>query len=181
MDRSLRWRTIALVVIVGFCVLSLIPSFVDKKTLPAWYDDIPYLDSKMQLGLDLQGGLHIVYSIDLDKAVDDKASEIKRDIEAYLESESLVGTASTPAQTGAVTARVGDPAGRDKVKSWLFSTYDDVIVERPCPPDQTDAICVRVSSDYADSIKKDALDQAVETIRSRIDEKGIAESTVVTK
>ena len=37
-----------------------------------------------QVELDLQGGLYIVYSIDLNKAVDDKASELKRDIEAKL-------------------------------------------------------------------------------------------------
>jgi preprotein translocase subunit SecD len=181
MDRSLRWRTIGLLAIVAFCVLSLLPSFVGKSSLPSWYTKI--FDRKMQLGLDLQGGLRIVYSIDLDKAVDDKASEIKRDVEAFLHDEKIEGTAGTPSQLGAVTVRVGDAEKREATKKWLLSTYSGVLVERACPTqtDHSDAICVRVSSDYADSIKKVALEQAVETIRSRIDEKGIAEPTVVTK
>lgn len=181
MDRSLRWRSIGLVAIVAFCVLSLLPSFVGKSALPSWYTKI--FDRRMQLGLDLQGGLRIVYSIDLDKAVDDKSSEIKRDVEAYLHDEKIEGTASTPSQLGAVTVRVGDAEKRDATKKWLLSQYSGVLVERPCPTqtDHSDAICVRVSSEYSDSIKKSALEQAVETIRSRIDEKGIAEPTVVTK
>jgi len=181
MDRSLRWRSIGLVAIVALCVLSLLPSFVGKKALPSWYTNI--FDRRMQLGLDLQGGLSITYSIDLDKAVDDKASEIKRDVESYLHGEKLTGSATTPASLGAVTVHVADPAQRDTTKKWLLSQYSGVLVDRTCPttPDHADAICVRVSSDYADSIKKLALEQAVETIRSRIDEKGIAEPTVVTK
>lgn len=181
MDRSLRWRSIGLVAIMAFCVLSLLPSFTGKSALPSWYTKI--FDRRMQLGLDLQGGLSITYSIDLDKAVDDKSSEIKRDVEAYFGDEKIEGTASTPSQIGAVTVRVADPEKREATKKWLLSQYSGVLVERPCPTqtDHSDAICVRVSSEYSDSIKKLALEQAIETIRSRIDEKGIAEPTVITK
>jgi preprotein translocase subunit SecD len=178
MDRSLRWRSIALLVIVGFCVLSLVPSFVDDDDLPNWYTEL--FDRKMQLGLDLQGGLYIVYSIDLDKALEDKSSEIKRDVEAFLDSEKIEGSAAAPGR-GAVTVRVADPEQRETTRKWLASAYSGVIADRPCAEGQTNAICIRVSSDYADSIKRSALAQAVETIRSRIDEKGIAEPSVITK
>ena len=42
-------------------------------------------------------------------------------------------------------------------------------------------MCFRVSSDYAEGIKKAALTQAVRTVRERIDERGVAEPDVVTK
>jgi preprotein translocase subunit SecD len=180
MDRSLRWRTIGLVALVSVCLLSLLPSFLGEDALPDWYHERVFTH-RMQLGLDLQGGLYIVYSIDLDTAVNDKASEIRRDVEAYMTAETIAGSASTPAALGAVTARVADPEGRDKVRRFLLSEYRGVVVERACPPGQDDAVCMRVSSDFADSIKKAALEQAVETIRSRIDERGIAEPTVITK
>ncbi len=180
MDRSLRWRSIGLLAIVAFCVLTLLPSVVGYKALPSWYDS--FFSKKIQLGLDLQGGLHIVYSIDLDKAVDDKASEIKRDVEAHLEAEKIEGTVSTPAALGAVTIKVADPAKLELVRKWVMSSYDDVVVGRTCSSnDGASSVCVRVSSDYADSIKSAALSQAVETIRSRIDENGVSEPTVITK
>src|SRR5256885_3908807 len=37
---------------------------------------------QISMGLDLQGGKHIVYNIALDRAIDDKASEVKRDLDA---------------------------------------------------------------------------------------------------
>ena len=102
MDRSLRWRTLGLLAIVALCVLSLLPTVLGKKQLPPWYGK--FFSSEIQLGLDLQGGLHIEYSIDLDKAVDDKASEIKRDIEWTLtrNEASSVGDASSVRKLGSV-------------------------------------------------------------------------------
>jgi len=180
MDRSLKWRSLILVFIVGFCVLTVLPNVVGDDSLPSWYTGI--FKKRVQLGLDLQGGLHVVYSIDLDRAIDDKASEIKRDVESYLSAERIDGSVSTPSSvTGAVTIRVADAQGREKVRGWVMSQYSTVVVARTCPADQADAACVRVSSDFADTIKARALAQAVETIRSRIDERGVAEPTVISK
>jgi preprotein translocase subunit SecD len=177
MDRSLKVRSLILVGIVLACIMYVLPTFVGDKTLPGFFPE-----EKIQLGLDLQGGSHIVYNIDLDKAIDDKASEIRRDLESYMTSESIKGSVSTPSSvTGAVTARIADAAGREKARKWLLSQYEGVVVERTCPADQTDAFCIRVSSEYADNAKERALAQAVETIRSRIDDKGVAEPTVISK
>jgi len=56
MDRSLRWRFIALAAIVVYCAGVLAPSFMPKDSLPSWF---PF-SKKISLGLDLQGGIHIV-------------------------------------------------------------------------------------------------------------------------
>src|SRR6185503_1755321 len=83
-----------------------------------------------------------------------------------------------------VTVKLTDASLLDATRSWVMSNYRDVIVERPCPEtdeNRDSELCFRVSSDYADSIKRAALAQAIETIRSRIDNKGIAEPTVIAK
>ena len=72
MERSLRWKTLFLVLLVALSAVYLVPSAIgDVSTLPSWFTRL--FSKKVQLGLDLQGGLHIVYGVDLDKAVDDKA------------------------------------------------------------------------------------------------------------
>src|SRR5687768_14544005 len=110
MDRSLKVRSLILIGIVVACIVYVLPTFVGQKALPGFFPE-----EKIALGLDLQGGSHIVYNIDLDKAVDDKASEIRRDLESYLTSESIKGSVSTPSSvTGAVTGRIADAAGREK-------------------------------------------------------------------
>jgi preprotein translocase subunit SecD len=189
MDRSLRLRTIALVLILIFCVASLLPSIVPKDQLPSWFRTL--FSSQIALGTDIDGGSRFTYSIDLGKAVDDKASDLKRDFESKLTEDGLKGIVKAPSSggeipVGAVTIILEDQTKVDTLKKQIFSELgtgrEPVIVERPCAKaDPPGAICVRVSSDYAEGIRKAALTNAVSTIRERIDEKGIAEPSVVTK
>ncbi|HWU89470.1 MAG TPA: protein translocase subunit SecD [Kofleriaceae bacterium] len=180
MDRSLKWRTIGLIGIVLVCVSILAPSLVDEDSLPSWF---PF-HKKINLGLDLQGGSHIVYSIDLDKAVDDRAADIKRNLEArFNEEPKVAATVKTPpSPVGAVTVIAPDAAKKAEIAALLKSDYGNTIEDRECPAaDGPNAYCIRVSSRYADDIKKSALANAVGTIRERIDEKGVAEPSVVQK
>jgi preprotein translocase subunit SecD len=188
MDRSLKWRTIALFFMVLFCIATLAPSFVARDTLPKMWPLNKLFGSQISLGLDLQGGKHIVYNIDLDKAVDDKASEIKRDLEARLADDKIKGVVKTPAlPLGAVTVMLDDASAPKaaELKSKIESDYNDhekTIEWRTCgPEDGKTALCFLVSSSYADGIKKTALTNAVSTIRDRINEKGVAEPSVVEK
>ncbi|MDB4961761.1 MAG: protein-export rane protein SecD [Myxococcales bacterium] len=179
MDRSLKWRTLALIASIFLCIGVLAPSFVDNDKLPWWF---PF-EKKINLGLDLQGGLHIVYSIDLDRAVDDKASEIKRDLDSRFADDKIKATVKTlETPVGGVVVLLEDATKRDQVKAAINSDYGKDISARECAPtDGPNAICFRVSSTFADTIKKSALANAVTTIRERIDEKGVAEPTVVEK
>ncbi len=179
MDRSLKWRTLALIAACLLCVGILMPSFVSKEQLPSWF---PFA-KRINLGLDLQGGLHIVYSIDLDKAVDDKASDIKRDLESRFADEKTVGTVKTPpSPIGAVVVNLTDASKLEPTLAAIRSDYKDDTTMYDCPgTEPAGAICFRVSSSFADGIKKTALTNAVATIRERINEKGVAEPTVVEK
>ncbi len=186
MDRSLKLRTLALVGMVVFCIATLAPSFIAKDSLPSWFQSL--FSKQISMGLDLQGGKHIVYNIDLDKAVDDKASEIKRDLEARMADDKLKGSVKTPATPlGAVTVILDDGSGSKKadLKSKIDADYNDrehTIEWRDCTAaDGPNALCFLVSSSYADGIKKAALTNAVATIRERINEKGVAEPSVVEK
>jgi preprotein translocase subunit SecD len=178
MDRSLRWRTIALVFISLFCLATLAPSFVDKDSLPSWFTH--FFKKEINLGLDLQGGKHIVYNIALDKAIDDKASDIKRDLESDTTLNLAVKTPPTP--TGAFTVIPSDPKKVEEIKAKITSDYKGDVDTRECAPDDAKgSLCYVVAASYADKLRKDALSNAVSTIRERINEKGVAEPSVVEK
>jgi preprotein translocase subunit SecD len=179
MDRSLKWRTFALLFGLLLCAGLLAPTWPGSSSLPSWF---PF-KKKISLGLDLQGGMHIVYSIDLDKAVDDKASELKRDLESRFIDEKLDAKVKTPAAPlGAVTVILPDGKKKAEIESQIRSDYGSIVQDRECAPtDGPNAICFRVSTSYADGIKKAALSNAVSTIRERINEKGVSEPSVVEK
>jgi preprotein translocase subunit SecD len=187
MDRSLKWRTISLILITIVSICILLPSFLPRGTLPSVLTEqwpMKWLFSnRMSWGLDLQGGVHLVYSIDLDKAVDDRASETKRDLEARFADEGTKGTVRTPAQPlGAVTVNLADGTKTAEVRKQIESDFGDTVTFLTCPPTEAaNSVCFRVSSSYADGVKKAALTNAVTTIRERINEKGVAEPNVVEK
>jgi len=168
MDRSLKWRTLFLVLGTLFFVLTLVPSFVPKTKLPPLFTKV--FKSKMSLGLDLQGGLHLVYSIDLDKAIDDKASQIKTSLDTRFTDAKIKGAVKTPASpVGAVTVLIDNAKDVPTVKGWI--TEDDAkdITYLDCPKaEPPNTICFRVSSSFGDNLKKNALTNAVSTIRERI-------------
>ena len=187
MDRSLKWRTLALFAILLFCVATLAPSFVSRDKLPTAWPFNKLFGNQISLGLDLQGGKHIVYNIALDRAVEDKASEIKRDLETRMADDKLKGSVALPNATagvpnGAVTVKLDDPGKLAELKGKISSDYAKVIDWRECSAaDGKSSLCFFVSQAYADGIKKSALTNAVATIRDRINEKGVAEPSVVEK
>ena len=190
MDRSLELRTFALIGAVLACLGLLAPTWPGTDALPSWF---PF-KKQISLGLDLQGGLHIVYAIDLDKAVDDKASEIKRDLDARFADEKLdkeLGakvktpaprTTPTEIPLGAVIVTMTDGKRKAEIESQIQSDHRGVVEPFECGADAgPNPICFKVSQAFAESTKKAALTNAVATIRERINEKGVAEPSVVEK
>ena len=149
------------------------------------------LQKKINLGLDLQGGMHIVYSIDLDKAVDDKASRdqarprgaVRRRQDRRRRSRRR-RRRHDPARRGHGDPWPTRPSAKAEVESEIDSDYgDDHDQTRDVRADRRRRTrsASRSSTSYADGIKKAALTNAVTTIRERINEKGVAEPSVVEK
>ena len=67
MSKSLKWKTILLLLMIVFSGVIVMPSF--NKNLPDWWQK--YLAPEgLRLGLDLQGGMHLVLNVDLEKAIE---------------------------------------------------------------------------------------------------------------
>ncbi|HVV49978.1 MAG TPA: protein translocase subunit SecD, partial [Polyangia bacterium] len=69
-------------------VLYLIPTVVPDNKQPAFIRK--HFDKRIELGLDLQGGLHLVYEVNVDKAVSGKVDRLASDIEDRLHKDKGV-------------------------------------------------------------------------------------------
>jgi preprotein translocase subunit SecD len=171
------------------CAAVLAPTWPGTHSLPSWF---PF-KKKISLGLDLQGGMHLVYTIDLGKAVGDKAYEVRSDLESRFSDEKVDGKVATPGRPlGAVVVTLADDKRREELKSQMKADYGDTIETIDCAtvdvdpyaaakPDLAKEACFEVSTNYAEGIRKSALTNAVTTIRDRINERGVAEPSVVEK
>ncbi len=180
LSRSQKWKIIGLVGLIVLSACYILPSFVSSAALPPGF--AKFFPKKLVLGTDLRGGAHIVYSIDLNKAVDDKGYEIRRELEEKLRERGIEGSVSVrPKPAGALRITPTSPVDLTKIDAAFYSDFGEVITLRDCGQGEDESSCIRVASDYADGIRESALQQALQTVRDRIDALGVAGPTVIRK
>ena len=123
------------------------------------------------------GATRITYDVDLDKAVDDRSTEIKRDLEA-----GTPGTTVMVAMTGVITAVPSDPSKQAELQQTIRSSYGDHIEARDCAAAaRPGAVCFAISAPYAAAVKQAALVQVAKTVALRLAELKLTGASAVPK
>jgi preprotein translocase subunit SecD len=156
MNKSLLWRG---VLIVGIAVLSF------WRMWP--------LEKNINLGLDLQGGIHLVLGVQTQDAV---RSETDKDMEVLrreAESDGVGGLATsrisdTSFEVTGVGARL--EAVEKTARDWLAGGWSW--------GQQGDRLVFSMKSANDKSIRDSAVNQALQTIRNRIDQFGVSEPLI---
>jgi preprotein translocase subunit SecD len=155
-------------------VLLLLPSF----KLP-FLDAMPSLDNlpKIQLGLDLQGGTHLLLEVKLDDAVATalrrRGDDLKRELK-----ENKLDADITQGKDGAILVTLKGATSRTQFLDLMGKSFTDVVVSTPeNAGDATFSLAFTPRDDT--QVRTFAMDQALETIRNRIDQLGVRETTVV--
>ena len=86
MAKNLAWRISLILIFIFLSFLYLTPTVC--TTLPSWWTGVLPKD-KIHLGLDLQGGTHLVMEVDTPKAVEGSLDLIATDLEDSLTAQNL--------------------------------------------------------------------------------------------
>jgi len=170
---SLRWRLGAVVALVLLLGWQGIGGFFDKDLREAaWW--LP--DEGVRLGLDLRGGIHMVLSPDLEVALDRELSSLKDGLERDIEDASITGVKLFVTDRE-MHIQPSGPADAAKIQE-LLAEWNVVEIARP---DETEFV-LTLTSETTDRVRNEAMGQALEVLRRRIDDPqtGIPES-VITK
>ena len=172
--RSLKWRFILYAAITVFSILLLLPTLTSQ--LPQlWNKIVP--SEKIHLGLDLQGGMHLILEVEAEKAVESYVERIKNNMKDDLKDKGVpVGRLEREKSNQIILEASGEKEKWEKVLSQRYpmmqelssSTVDKGIWR----------VVFILDSRQADQIKKNAIDQALETIRNRIDQFGVSEPEI---
>src|SRR4051794_36944873 len=182
MERGWWWKAALYGFVTVLAVLYLIPTLVPEEKQPSFIK--AHFQKKIQLGLDLQGGLHLVYEVNVSKAVSDKVDRLSSDIEDRLRRDKGVAdvTVSREDQEGRydIVLTFKNPADQVKVDETLLREYRkslDLINRNPT----TGVVRLRLDPDQIDEVRDYALRQGIETIRNRVDKLGVSEPTIIKK
>ncbi len=144
--------------------------------LPSWYKSL--YAKKISLGLDLQGGIHLVLGVEVEKALVDIVDRMTEEVDRYCEDEKL-GCKEIRVIEGkpAMTISFPDKETLDSAKEKISKFFGDM-VEIPNPTDKDFTIAFEMSEDLQTYRKNHAVEQVLKTLRNRIDEMAVREALV---
>lgn len=182
MRRFLKLKAFLLLAAVVVAALSVLPSlFPDKDSpLPPWITE--NFQRKFQLGLDLQGGLHLEYSVAVDEAIENKLDQIASELEIGFREKKNVDVTVT--RRGIDTLEIAFPTeadvelATDDVMGVSFGVLDRLDREDGQPPE---VIRLRMPEAALAENRKAAVSTALETVRKRVDAMGVAEPNIYPK
>jgi SecD/SecF fusion protein len=175
MSSSLRWKITLLLCVTIFAGLTVAPSFTK---VPAWWQK--YLaPAGLKLGLDLQGGMHLVLKVDLKKAIENNLDLSVQDLKDALAEKKItvVRTASSDARKIILT--LPNTGALETVKETITKDFPDLDGDFQTDQGSFPRIIVSLKQAKIDFINNKAVDQSLEILRNRIDQFGVAEPAIV--
>lgn len=157
---KLNFRIIILALATVFGLVFSAPSLLQLES-----------GKKVTLGLDLQGGLHMVLGVKTEEAVTARIKSIASSVKNFAEKkEILLDSIDFTNSEATIVALDSDDVS--KLKEFLAKTEGSVI--------KADGTKLTVSLTVAEiaRTKEQAIAQTIETIRNRLDQFGLSEPTV---
>jgi protein-export membrane protein SecD len=169
------WMKFTLLLIVTIFSLAYVyPSFT--KSHPgkgAWFS------RKINLGLDLQGGLYLVMGVDFNKVFKEIADRQSGSLQDRLKdkgvipAEQKVRTDGVPGDDPRIVVKFA-PTQKKSVSELLTKEYPNLRITE----DKADWLELGLSNDYRNDVREKTVNQSIEVIRNRIDEFGVAEPQI---
>ncbi|RLB27986.1 MAG: protein translocase subunit SecD, partial [Deltaproteobacteria bacterium] len=86
MTKKLQWRGLIVLAVLVIALIYLTPSL--SKTLPTWWPNL-LPEDKINLGLDLKGGMHLILEVQAQKAVESHLERMVEDIKYSLRKDKI--------------------------------------------------------------------------------------------
>lgn len=167
--KNYSWKLITAIAVIIVSATLVAPTF--KQGI--W----PY--KKINLGLDLQGGMHLVLDVQSEVAVEKTLERMSEEIRVLLKREQIQYDA-VKFDKDSKSIEIGLKAKSDKDKLQETVKKEFGTLKQTSESLEGEAYSVKMAfpDEEIDHIKKMSVDQALETIRNRIDEFGVAEPDI---
>lgn len=169
---GLRWRTILAVLGVVTSIVWVLPNVVNVDEKSWWPSK-----QKLNYGLDIQGGLHLVMGVDVEGVVKESTTRLITSMKADMQKDKVAFTdvKSEKPEQGEIQIMVAQSADKAGVEKYLSDKYSTVLQK----VDTADtSVTARYFDAYLNDYKNRVIQQSIETIRNRIDEFGVAEPSI---
>lgn len=168
--QAIGWRLAVTAAVTVMGIIWMVPNFVDTSKM--WW---PTKD-KMTLGLDIQGGLHLVLRADIEGALKQEAGRIAASLSEELRRSNIAfsGIKQGDAARGEMEISTANETDAEAVKKKIEEMYGPMFGVSTSATGVTTAFGELHIREFG----KGTVERAIETIRNRIDEFGVAEPSI---
>ncbi|MBI4366883.1 MAG: protein translocase subunit SecD [Deltaproteobacteria bacterium] len=184
----MKWKAWSIYIATGLSAYLLLPTLLRLEERRAayasagqaapWYFHL--LPRKaLTLGLDLQGGIYVELQVELDDAIRRKTDLLGNRLTRDLQEKTVTPKAIAQTQLGQLQATLAGPAEADTLRQVLRDYYQGVFL--PGPMQTQDAgvtVALPLTQDYRARLVEQVTQQAVESVRNRIDRYGVGEPDI---
>ncbi|MFN0263579.1 protein translocase subunit SecD [Tepidamorphus sp. 3E244] len=178
-----RWKILLILAVSLLGILLTIPNFLPQRVV----DSLPEsFQREIVLGLDLQGGSHLLLGVETDVVVSERLDTLRDDVRQALRDDRI-GYTGLGIQGQAVQVRLRDVADREKARTALNALAVPVsgslfgggqITEVEVSFNEPDVFLLTLSEQGLQQRISSAVDQSIEIVRRRIDELGTTEPLI---
>jgi len=180
-----RIKSVAILLTVAIGILFALPNVLPQSVLqhlPTWL-----ASSRVTLGLDLQGGSHILLEVDGDALRKERAEQVRDEVRRVLRDQKI-GYSNLAIRDTTVTLRLRDPAETERAVAELRKLAAPITnalfgsgtgeLDLAVSSGAEGAVSVQITPAGLDARMRSAVDQSIEIIRRRIDQLGTVEPNI---
>ncbi|MFP6741270.1 MAG: protein translocase subunit SecD [Alphaproteobacteria bacterium] len=167
-----RWKINLILAVCGLGILFAMPNLLSEEqadALPGW---LPH--KQISLGLDLQGGAHLLLEVDADSVVRERLVSLEDEVRVTLRSVK-VGYVNLGVSGEAVTVTLKNV---DVDREQAVALLRDIDRNLQVSSEDSGLILLTLNRAAVAEIRESAINQSLEIVRRRIDETGTREPTI---
>ncbi|WP_108461316.1 protein translocase subunit SecD [Devosia naphthalenivorans] len=180
----IRTAIIAFVALMG--VLFAVPSFLPENVRDAWPGFLP--KQTVVLGLDLQGGSHLLLQVNEEGIVSERLQGLRRDVRNTLANQNGIGNLiTTDEAANSLTIELTDPSQKDAARTAVQALQNTVsnsliavggVNELAFGETPDGKLTVSLTPEGIEQRMSALVAQSIEVIRNRVDELGTTEPSI---
>jgi preprotein translocase subunit SecD len=165
-----KWKIIFVLAVSVLGLAFSAPNFIDPKTAEGLPDWLPH--KQVSLGLDLQGGSHLLLEVDIDTVMKEHLESLVDSMRAELRKARIrYGGLGLDGESAKVTIRVDEEIETARNLLRAIDSDTETVVEGK-------TVRITFLPRARSDLRNSALQQSLEIIRRRIDETGVREPTI---
>jgi len=174
---QLKWKLFLIIALVVSALVYVVPSVCPN--LPIWWKTLGILPTeKIHLGLDLQGGMHLVLEVQTQKAVENRIERTVQELRDAMKKAGIRYAELNRVKEIQISVRILNQEKAEAFDDMLNKEFAWLRLVSKTPEGEGLVVRLDLPEQEVKYIKEMASKQAMETIRNRIDQFGVSEPDI---